>query len=167
MAQESSSTFRTDWAFPSEVKQALGADSYEVIDTQLAYSTGRTKYERPRAAADYDQGCDGADRQKLLQKILRLPRRRTTASALRAPQGIKFPRFLARPYTVSCSTQHTHAYLEHPSFRRRDHASAPHRPCRRPCPRASALARAGQRRRASRSPAGCRARAGLRARTRG
>ena len=44
MAQEAS-TFRTDWAFPSEVKTALGADSYEVIDTQLAYSTGRTKYE--------------------------------------------------------------------------------------------------------------------------
>ena len=45
MAQESASSFRTDWLFPSEVKTALGADSYEVIDTQLAYSTGRTKYE--------------------------------------------------------------------------------------------------------------------------
>ena len=46
MAQENtSSAFRQDWAFPSEVKQALGADSYEVIDTQLSYSTGRVRYE--------------------------------------------------------------------------------------------------------------------------
>jgi hypothetical protein len=46
MAQESS-TRKDDWGwlFPSEVKAALSADSYEVIDTQLAYSTGRTKYE--------------------------------------------------------------------------------------------------------------------------
>ena len=45
MAQESASTFRTDWLFPSEVKTALGADSYEVIDTQLSYNTGRAKFE--------------------------------------------------------------------------------------------------------------------------
>ena len=45
MAQESASSFRTDWLFPSEVKTALGADSYEVIDTQLSYNTGRAKFE--------------------------------------------------------------------------------------------------------------------------
>ena len=80
MAQESASTFRTDWLFPSEVKTALGADSYEVIDTQLAYSTGRTKYE-----ARFYSG-KGRERQLI---TTRAPAKNTTSAALPNGQCLK------------------------------------------------------------------------------
>ena len=42
---DSDSKFRRDWPYVNTVKKEMGADSYELIETEEKFSTGRRKYE--------------------------------------------------------------------------------------------------------------------------
>ncbi len=44
MAEQQHNSFREKWAFPSEVKEALGARRYEIKPTLQTYRSGRAKW---------------------------------------------------------------------------------------------------------------------------
>ena len=83
-----STSFEESWAFPNEIKKALGATGYDINDTASNFSTGR-----PRLEAVFYEG-DGSAR-----KVIK---RRTAMELISKRTGVPYTVVSRKPPAAAC-----------------------------------------------------------------